>query len=30
MSGVDLVILNAGIGFVNPGFVWEKDKQTED
>ncbi len=30
MQDVDLVILNAGIGFINPELDWEKDKKTID
>lgn len=30
MEGVDLVILNAGTGFLNPEMDWKKDKETID
>ena len=28
MGGVDLAILNSGVGFINPDFDWNKDKET--
>lgn len=28
IGGLDLIILNAGIGFLNSGLDWEKEKQT--
>lgn len=30
MGGVDLAILNSGIGFINPEMDWKKDKETID
>ena len=30
MGGADLIILNAGIGFINPGLEWSKERQTID
>jgi short-subunit dehydrogenase len=30
MGGVDIVIINAGIGFLNPDLEWEKEKGTID
>lgn len=30
MGGVDLVILNSGVGHLNPELFWEKEKETVD
>lgn len=30
MGGVDIVVINAGVGFINPDLVWEKEKSTID
>lgn len=30
MHGIDLMIINAGIGFLNPELDWEKEKKTID
>lgn len=30
MGGVDLVILNSGVGHLNPELIWEKEKETID
>lgn len=30
MEGVDLVVINSGIGFLNPELDWQKEKQTID
>lgn len=30
MGGVDLAIINAGVGYLNPCFDWNKDKETID
>ena len=30
MGGVDLVVINAGVGFINPELDWEKEKTTID
>jgi short-subunit dehydrogenase len=30
MGGVDVVVINAGVGFINPGLAWEKEKSTID
>ncbi len=30
MSGVQIIIVNAGIGFINPDLDWEKEKSTVD
>lgn len=28
MEGVDLIVLSAGVGFINPEFEWEKERAT--
>lgn len=30
MSGVDLIIINSGVGFLNPKLEWDQDKQVLD
>lgn len=30
MGGVDLAILNSGVGYLNPDLEWDKDKETLD
>lgn len=30
MGGVDMIVINAGIGFINPDLDWEKEKSTID
>lgn len=30
MGGIDIVVINAGIGFINPDLIWEKEKSTID
>jgi short-subunit dehydrogenase len=30
MGGIDIAVINAGIGFINPDLVWEKEKNTID
>ncbi len=30
MGGLDLMVINSGIGFLNPELEWEKEKQTLD
>jgi short-subunit dehydrogenase len=30
MGGVDLIVINSGIGFLNPELDWQKEKQTLD
>lgn len=30
MGGIDIVVINAGIGFLNPDLEWEKEKLTVD
>lgn len=30
MNGVDLVVINAGVGFKNPDLLWENEKNTID
>lgn len=28
MSGIDIIVINAGIGFINPDLIWEKERST--
>jgi short-subunit dehydrogenase len=28
MGGMDIIVINAGVGFINPDLEWEKEKQT--
>lgn len=30
MNGVDLIVVNSGVGFLNPELTWEKEKETLD
>jgi short-subunit dehydrogenase len=30
MGGMDIIVINAGIGFINPDLIWEKEKSTID
>lgn len=30
MGGMDLMVINSGVGFLNPGMDWEKEKETLD
>ena len=30
MGGMDIIVISAGIGFINPDLVWEKEKSTID
>ena len=30
MSGTDLIVINAGIGFINPNLNWKEEKETID
>jgi short-subunit dehydrogenase len=30
MGGVDIIVINAGIGFMNPDLAWDKEKSTID
>ncbi|MFH1744400.1 MAG: SDR family NAD(P)-dependent oxidoreductase [bacterium] len=30
MGGVDLIVINSGVGFINPDLKWEHEKQTID
>lgn len=30
LGGADVIVVNAGIGFINPELVWEKEKATID
>jgi short-subunit dehydrogenase len=30
MGGMDIIVINAGIGFINPELQWEKEKNTID
>lgn len=30
MGGIDIVVINAGVGFINPDLVWDKEKSTID
>lgn len=30
MGGIDIIVINAGIGFISPDLIWEKEKSTID